>query len=91
MRWDFTIEDHTWKRFDESDFEKFRLECRTFLENAINSRQWFIWDARFITLTFPLARSQRLLCSFHNTHFPASSSEMPTMNDSYYFKKKENQ
>ncbi|MFJ5622900.1 hypothetical protein ACIQD3_09205 [Peribacillus loiseleuriae] len=26
MRWDFTIEHHTSKRFNESNFENFRLE-----------------------------------------------------------------
>ncbi|WP_052342790.1 GNAT family N-acetyltransferase [Bacillus sp. EB01] len=43
MRWDNTIE------FDESkkdeSFEEFEKECQTFLENALNSNQWFIWVA----------------------------------------------
>ncbi len=43
MRWDNTIE------FDESkkdtSYEEFERECRTFLENALNSNQWFIWVA----------------------------------------------
>ncbi|WP_261134811.1 GNAT family N-acetyltransferase [Bacillus sp. Marseille-Q3570] len=43
MRWDFTIE------YDESkknaSFDDFEMECESFLENAINSQQWFIWVA----------------------------------------------
>jgi GNAT superfamily N-acetyltransferase len=43
MRWDTTIE------FDESkkdeSYEEFELECQGFLENALNSGQWFIWIA----------------------------------------------
>ena len=43
MRWDNTIE------FDESkqdeSYEEFERECQTFLENALNSNQWFIWVA----------------------------------------------
>jgi GNAT superfamily N-acetyltransferase len=43
MRWDNTIE------FDESkkdtSYEEFEGECQTFLENALNSNQWFIWIA----------------------------------------------
>ncbi|MGD7043134.1 GNAT family N-acetyltransferase [Jeotgalibacillus proteolyticus] len=43
MRWDNTIE------FDESkkdeSYEGFERECQTFLENALNSSQWFIWVA----------------------------------------------
>ena len=45
MRWDFTIEDHPSKRFTESDFEVFSTECREFLAEAINNKQWFIWVA----------------------------------------------
>jgi RimJ/RimL family protein N-acetyltransferase len=43
MRWDFTIE------YDESkkneSFDEFEKECQSFLENALNSGQWFIWVA----------------------------------------------
>ncbi|WP_421385259.1 GNAT family N-acetyltransferase [Bacillus salacetis] len=43
MRWDTTIE------FDESkkdeSYKEFEGECRTFLENALNGHQWFIWVA----------------------------------------------
>ncbi|WP_010280864.1 GNAT family N-acetyltransferase [Bacillus timonensis] len=43
MRWDSSIE------FDESkkneSYEKFKKECQIFLENALNSNQWFIWIA----------------------------------------------
>ncbi|MEH7121897.1 GNAT family N-acetyltransferase [Bacillus sp. JJ1773] len=45
MRWDFTIEHNPSNKFNESDLEKFKIECRNFLENAINSEQWFIWIA----------------------------------------------
>lgn len=43
MRWDFTIE------YDESkkseSFNGFEKECQSFLVNALNSGQWFIWVA----------------------------------------------
>ncbi|WP_061809462.1 GNAT family N-acetyltransferase [Rossellomorea vietnamensis] len=43
MRWDNTIE------FDQSkkneSYEEFERECRTFLESALKSNQWFIWVA----------------------------------------------
>jgi ribosomal protein S18 acetylase RimI-like enzyme len=43
MRWDTTIE------FDESkkieSFDDFEKECHSFLENALNNGQWFIWVA----------------------------------------------
>ncbi|GAA0600324.1 GNAT family N-acetyltransferase [Virgibacillus siamensis] len=43
MRWDFTIE------YDESkekeSYDDFKKECRSFLNDALNSRQWFIWVA----------------------------------------------
>ncbi|SFM47517.1 Predicted N-acetyltransferase YhbS [Gracilibacillus orientalis] len=43
MRWDFTIEYDESKRIQSfADFEK---ECQSFLENAIESDQWFIWIA----------------------------------------------
>jgi GNAT superfamily N-acetyltransferase len=45
MRWDFTLEDNETKLFTENDFESFKLECDTFLENAIGSETWFIWVA----------------------------------------------
>jgi GNAT superfamily N-acetyltransferase len=43
MRWDNTLEFDENKK-DES-YEKFEIECQTFLENALQSRQWFIWIA----------------------------------------------
>ncbi|WP_342598017.1 GNAT family N-acetyltransferase [Psychrobacillus sp. FSL H8-0483] len=45
MRWDFTFEDNETKTFEESDLEVFKIECRSFLENAIESETWFIWVA----------------------------------------------
>lgn len=43
MRWDFTIEyDENKEKESYDDFEK---ECQSFLENALNSSQWFIWVA----------------------------------------------
>ncbi|PPA71013.1 GNAT family N-acetyltransferase [Jeotgalibacillus proteolyticus] len=43
MRWDTTIE------FDESkkdeSYEEFERECQAFLEDALNSKLWFIWVA----------------------------------------------
>ncbi|MFJ7729307.1 GNAT family N-acetyltransferase [Neobacillus sp. NPDC097160] len=43
MRWDFSIEhDESKKNESFGDFEK---ECQTFLENALNRNQWFIWIA----------------------------------------------
>ncbi|MEC5425842.1 GNAT family N-acetyltransferase [Virgibacillus sp. C22-A2] len=41
MRWDFTIEYDDSKK-DES-FVEFEKEFQSFLENALKSRQWFIW------------------------------------------------
>ena len=45
MRWDFTVEHNETKTFEESDLEVFKIECRSFLENAIESETWFIWVA----------------------------------------------
>lgn len=45
MRWDFTIEDYETKSFGENEMDSFKLECQTFLENALNSGNWFIWVA----------------------------------------------
>ncbi|MDP5273591.1 GNAT family N-acetyltransferase [Chengkuizengella axinellae] len=43
MRWDSTIEvDESKKNESYDDFEK---ECQIFLENALNSSQWYIWVA----------------------------------------------
>lgn len=43
MRWDFTIEyDESKKDESYSEFEK---ECHSFLENAMNGQQWYIWVA----------------------------------------------
>ncbi|RCW76812.1 GNAT family N-acetyltransferase [Saliterribacillus persicus] len=43
MRWEFTIEYDESKR--KSSFDDFEKECQSFLENAIESDQWFIWVA----------------------------------------------
>jgi GNAT superfamily N-acetyltransferase len=43
MRWDFTIEYDESKR--NASFNDFEKECQSFLENAINCGQWFIWVA----------------------------------------------
>ncbi|WP_053599701.1 GNAT family N-acetyltransferase [Bacillus sp. FJAT-18017] len=43
MRWDNTIEFDEGKK--DENYEEFEKECQTFLENAINSKQWFIWVA----------------------------------------------
>jgi len=44
MRWDFTNE-YRENQFEEHQYESFYLECKEFLMNAINSKQWFIWVA----------------------------------------------
>jgi len=43
MRWDNTIEFDESKR--QSSYNDFEKECRSFLENAITSDQWYIWVA----------------------------------------------
>lgn len=43
MRWDFTIEYDVSK--EQSPFGDFEKECQAFLNNAINSDQWYIWVA----------------------------------------------
>lgn len=43
MRWDFTIEYDESKR--NASYYSFEKECQIFLENAMNSCQWFIWVA----------------------------------------------
>lgn len=43
MRWDFTIE-YDESKIEES-YEDFRDECHTFLDDALNSLQWFVWVA----------------------------------------------
>ncbi|SHH28420.1 GNAT family N-acetyltransferase [Virgibacillus chiguensis] len=43
MRWDFTIEYDESKR--NASYYSFEKECQIFLENAMNSSQWFIWVA----------------------------------------------
>ncbi|WP_026907276.1 GNAT family N-acetyltransferase [Paucisalibacillus globulus] len=43
MRWDFTIE-HDESKANES-YDDFEKECQTFLKNALNGRDWFIWVA----------------------------------------------
>ncbi|WP_059172393.1 GNAT family N-acetyltransferase [Bacillus sp. FJAT-27445] len=44
MRWDFTLEDYPAAAL-ESDYDAFELECRVFLENAMDGGRWFIWVA----------------------------------------------
>ncbi|WP_025783402.1 GNAT family N-acetyltransferase [Sporosarcina sp. D27] len=41
MRWDFTVEYDESKK--EESYDDFREECQTFLNNALNNHQWFIW------------------------------------------------
>ncbi|REB07087.1 GNAT family N-acetyltransferase [Sporosarcina sp. BI001-red] len=43
MRWDFTVEFDETKK--EESYEVFRKEFQSFFENALNSRQWFVWIA----------------------------------------------
>lgn len=43
MRWDNTIEFAESKK--NESYEAFENECQMFLENALNSNQWFIWVA----------------------------------------------
>ncbi|WP_121640675.1 GNAT family N-acetyltransferase [Virgibacillus sp. Bac330] len=43
MRWDFTIEYDESKR--NASYYSFEKQCQIFLENAMNSSQWFIWVA----------------------------------------------
>lgn len=43
MRWDFTIEYDESKR--TASYESFVKECQSFLEQAINGEQWYIWVA----------------------------------------------
>jgi GNAT superfamily N-acetyltransferase len=45
MRWDFTIEYDESKKIEQTPFNDFEKECQSFLENALNSGQWFIWVA----------------------------------------------
>ncbi|WP_409273486.1 GNAT family N-acetyltransferase [Neobacillus sp. SCS-31] len=44
LRWDFTMEDYPSSALD-SDYKAFEMECKAFLEKAIDSGQWFIWIA----------------------------------------------
>ncbi len=45
MRWDFTLEDYETGRIKENEYNNFYSECRDFLLNAMNSKQWYIWVA----------------------------------------------
>ncbi|MGE8207336.1 GNAT family N-acetyltransferase [Heyndrickxia sp. NPDC080065] len=45
MRWDFTIEHDETKKIEQTPIHDFEKECQSFLENALNSDQWFIWVA----------------------------------------------
>lgn len=45
MRWNFTLEDNQSKTYTEDDLKTFKLECRSFLETATKSENWFIWVA----------------------------------------------
>jgi GNAT superfamily N-acetyltransferase len=43
MRWDFTIEHDTNGKVKEEYYDHFIHECREFLLEAINGRNWHIW------------------------------------------------
>ncbi|ASK64179.1 GNAT family N-acetyltransferase [Virgibacillus phasianinus] len=43
MRWDFTIEYDENK--EKESYDDFKKECCSFLNDALNNRQWFIWVA----------------------------------------------
>ncbi|WP_096154248.1 MULTISPECIES: GNAT family N-acetyltransferase [Bacillus] len=45
MRWDFTIEHDETKKIAQTSYESFEKECKSFLVDAINRDQWFIWVA----------------------------------------------
>lgn len=45
MRWDFTVEDDVNGKIKQSEYINFQKECRSFLVDAINSKQWIIWVA----------------------------------------------
>ncbi|MCR8644442.1 GNAT family N-acetyltransferase [Paenibacillus sp. N1-5-1-14] len=45
MRWDFTFEYSEVIEEVDEDFLEFDRECRTFLEAALKSKDWFIWIA----------------------------------------------
>ncbi|RSD28836.1 GNAT family N-acetyltransferase [Mesobacillus subterraneus] len=44
MRWDFTVEDYP-EMGEGVAFSAFAEECSSFLEQAIDNGQWFIWVA----------------------------------------------
>ncbi|MBP2240472.1 GNAT superfamily N-acetyltransferase [Cytobacillus eiseniae] len=45
MRWDFTIEYDKSGKIEKTSFAAFEKECQSFLLNAMNNGQWFIWVA----------------------------------------------
>ncbi|PLT28670.1 GNAT family N-acetyltransferase [Peribacillus deserti] len=45
MRWDFTIEHSVSAKIEQFQFKDFEKECQSFLQNALNNGQWFIWIA----------------------------------------------
>lgn len=45
MRWDCTIEHDETNKIEKTSFHNFENECQTFLEDALNESQWFIWVA----------------------------------------------
>jgi GNAT superfamily N-acetyltransferase len=72
MRWDFTVEDYP-EMGSETDYGSFDTECRSFLESALDSGQWYIWVAEedgnllshiFIELINKVPRPGRVTCPF---------------------------
>lgn len=43
MRWDFTLEDHPSVSNDHK--QPFNEECRSFLDEALSGKRWYIWVA----------------------------------------------
>lgn len=44
MRWDFTVEDYP-EMGEGIEYSSFENECRSFLEEALENNEWFIWIA----------------------------------------------
>jgi GNAT superfamily N-acetyltransferase len=72
MRWDFTVEDYP-EMGSETDYSSFETECRSFLEDALESDRWFIWVAEedgkvvshiYIELIHKVPRPGRVTCPF---------------------------
>ncbi|PEB50693.1 GNAT family N-acetyltransferase [Bacillus pseudomycoides] len=73
MRWDFTIEYDESRKIEQTPFNDFEKKCQSFLENALNSDQWFIWVAEengeivshiYITLIQKVPRPGRITHPF---------------------------